>query len=317
MTAGHQHNPAASLVDALAAIDGVSGARRQAPLAELTTWRVGGPADLLCVAETVDGLIGAAKLAASSSLPWLVLGRGSNVLIRDDGIEGLVIVNRSAHLAIEGQTARADSGLLLSTFARRTAAVGLAGVEWAAGIPGSVGGAVVSNAGAHGGCVADSLRAARLLNAHGASHWVDASDLGLAYRHSRLRDAGHAPDIVLQAEFELRHDEPAAIRARMDDDKRHRKATQPLASASAGSVFKNPPGDSAARLIDAAGLKGTRVGGASVSTLHANFIITERGARADDLLALAALVRSQVRARFSVELDLEVLPIGRQAPAIA
>jgi UDP-N-acetylmuramate dehydrogenase len=146
---------------------------------------------------------------------------------------------------------------------------------------------------------------------------VDARDLGLAYRHSRLRDAGHAADIVLQAEFELRHDHPAAIRARMDDDKRHRKATQPLASASAGSVFKNPPGDSAARLIDAAGLKGMRVGSASVSTLHANFMVTERGARAADLLALTALVRDRVRDRFGVELDMEVLPIGRQAPAIA
>jgi UDP-N-acetylmuramate dehydrogenase len=202
--------------------------------------------------------------------------------------------------------------------ARRTAAAGLAGVEWAAGIPGSVGGAIVSNAGAHGGCIADSLLEARLLAAGGEQpRWESAANLCLAYRHSRLRDTDPPAETVLQAEFQLQPDDPVAIRARMDDDKRHRKTTQPLASASAGSVFKNPPGDSAARLIDASGLKGTRIGGAGVSALHANFMVTERGARAADLLALTALVRDRVRARFDVELVLEVQPIGRQAPALA
>jgi UDP-N-acetylmuramate dehydrogenase len=202
--------------------------------------------------------------------------------------------------------------LLLSTLARRTAAAGLAGLEWSAGIPGSVGGALASNAGAHGGAMADTLRRVLLLGPDTQARWEDAGYLDLEYRHSRLRASGTPEETVLQAEFWLRPDDPAAIRARMEEQRRQRKATQPLSQSSAGSVFKNPPGDSAARLIDRAGLKGTCIGGAQVSTRHANFMVTAPGARAADLLALIALVRERVRARFGVELVLEVQPIGRQ-----
>jgi UDP-N-acetylmuramate dehydrogenase len=241
-----------------------------------------------------------------------VLGRGSNVLVRDGGMRGLVILNRASSLVIEAPLAGADAGLLLSTLARRTAAAGLAGLEWSAGIPGSVGGALVSNAGAHGGAMADTLQRVLLLAPDAHAHWEAAAYLDLQYRHSRLR-AGDAPEeTVLQAEFLLRHDDPATIRARMDEQRRQRKATQPLSQSSAGSVFKNPPDDSAARLIDRSGLKGTCIGGAQVSTRHANFMVTEPGARAADLLALIALVRERVRERFGVELVLEVQPIGCQ-----
>jgi UDP-N-acetylmuramate dehydrogenase len=174
-----------------------------------------------------------------------------------------------------------------------------------------VGGSVVSNAGAHGGAMADSLKRVEVLDQNGRGRWDDVTALELAYRHSRFRDPEGPVETVLRAEFKLVHDDPAAIHGRMDEQKRQRKATQPLANASAGSVFKNPPGESAARLIDQAGLKGMCIGGATVSTRHANFMVTVPGARASDLLSLIDLVRDRVRANYGVELVLEVLPIGR------
>lgn len=320
----------------LRSISGATQVQERAALAPYTTWRVGGPADLLYVAERVEGIVDAAQSALALGVPWRVLGRGSNVLVRDGGIEGLVIVNRTRWLEIEPPLVRADGGLLLSTLARRAAAAGLAGMEWAAGIPGSVGGAVVSNAGAHGGEMKDTLQGALLLRptegtssggelaipqvelaedqhaARMAAVWQTPDELELAYRHSRLREREAPEEIVLRAEFRLAVDDPPAILARMDEQRRQRKATQPLSQASAGSVFKNPPGESAARLIDRSGLKGTRKGGAQVSTRHANFMVTEPGARAADLLALIALVRDRVREQSGVELVLEVQPIGRE-----
>lgn len=353
------------------------GARRvqeHASLAPYTTWRVGGPADLLATAESVDQLVLAAGSAVALGVPWRVLGYGSNVLVRDGGIAGLVIVNRSRALGIDGTQVVVDGGMLLSTLARRTAAAGLAGLEWCAGIPGSVGGAVVSNAGAHGGQMSDTLQRVLLLHPTGtiaawqdergslipggdallyphardldfprprsqnpaiqttpipgdraaeqplaeeqhgatvAAVWHEAAALDLAYRHSKLRRGTAPEEVVLRAEFALQPDEPAAMRARMDAQRRQRKATQPLNRPSAGSVFKNPPGNSAARLIDEAGLKGMHIGGAQVSTLHANFMVTDSTATASDLLALIAAVQERVRERYGVGLELEVQPIGR------
>jgi UDP-N-acetylmuramate dehydrogenase len=304
-------NPLSTLAEHLAAIPGLESIRADAPLAPHVTWRVGGPADLLCTATKVEGLVAAIQAARAQSIPWRVLGRGSNVLVRDGGVEGLVILNRTADLHIEPPLVTADAGVLLSTLARRTAAAGLAGLEWSAGIPGSVGGAIVSNAGAHGGCVADTLRRVLLLDGQSETDWVEAAALNLAYRHSILREHDSSDRIVLRAEYAVRTEDPAAIRARMDEQRRQRKATQPTSQASAGSVFKNPPGESAARLIDQAGLKGTWRGGARVSPLHANFMVTKEGASAADLLALIALVGERVRAQFGVSLVLEVQPIGR------
>ena len=316
-----------------------------ASLAPYTTWRVGGPADLLCVTEQVEQLVAALDGAAALGLPWRVLGRGSNVLVRDGGMPGLVVVNRTSGLRIDGATVQAESGLLLSTVAQRAASAGLAGMEWGAGIPGSLGGAVVSNAGAHGRQLADSLQSACLwypsdprsshagefLSVEGAGchegaassrarpsevsgviGWAPAASLDLSYRHSWLRAGDRPPAVVLRAELLLTTDDPAAIRARMAEERRQRQATQPLSQASAGSVFKNPPGDSAAKLIDLTGLKGMRIGGAQVSPKHANFMVTEAVATAADVLALIALVQGRVRERFGVDLVLEVQPIGRE-----
>ncbi len=300
----------ARLCERLVVTAGVERVALGGPLAPHTTWRVGGGADLLCVATEVEGLAAAARAARELAVPWRVLGRGSNVLVGDGGVEGLVILNRTSDLRIEPPTVTADGGLLLSTLARRTAAAALAGLEWSAGIPGSVGGAVVSNAGAHGGEIADTLQRVLLLNPQGESSWVEARSLGLAYRHSRLREHEAPEEIVARAVFTLHPEDPAAVRARMEEQRRQRKATQPTSQATAGSVFKNPPGDSAARLIDQTGLKGTWIGGAQVSPLHANFMVTKEGARAADVLALIALVRERVQARFGVTLILEVQPIG-------
>lgn len=307
----------AVLATRLRALAGPTAVHEQGALAPYTTWRVGGTADLLFIAERGEQLLAAASAASALELPWRVLGNGSNVLVRDGGVEGLVILNRARSLTMDGQTARADTGLLLSTLARRTAALGLAGLEWSAGIPGSVGGAIVSNAGAHGGEMAATLQRV-LIGAPGApEYWEDAAALRLTYRHSRLRLDAAPLEIVVAAEFALRPDAPEAIRARMDEQKRQRKATQPLAQASAGSVFKNPPGGSAGRLIEQAGLKGLCIGGAQVSQRHANFMVTDTTASAADLLALIAMVQDRVRTSFGVDLILEVQPIGRETPARA
>lgn len=324
---------------------GVGQVEERASLAPYTTWRVGGPADLLCVAERVEQLVAALDATAGLGLPWLVLGRGSNVLVRDDGVPGLVVLNRTKGLRVDGAMVSAESGMLLSTVAQRAAAAGLAGMEWAAGIPGSLGGAVVSNAGAHGSQLADSLQRAclwqpaiphpdpagtfpsadpaachepvdadrdRTLQRAGAVRWVPVADLDLSYRHSRLRVETAPAAAVLRAELLLTPDDPTAIRARMTEQRRQRQATQPLSRASAGSVFKNPPGGSAAQLIDRAGLKGMRICGAQVSAKHANFMVTEPGATATHVLALIALVQERVQECFGIDLVLEVQPIGRE-----
>jgi UDP-N-acetylmuramate dehydrogenase len=304
----------ASLAGELRHRAGIDDVAEGGLLAPHTTWRVGGAADLLCTATSVDGLVAAVRLATVHGVLWRVLGRGSNVLVSDLGVEGLVILNRASHVSFDGAQARADGGLLLSTLANRAARAALAGMEWSAGIPGSVGGAVVSNAGAHGGCIGDRLCEVELLAPAGEPYWKSAQDLRLAYRHSRLRENSTPREIVLRAVFNLLPDDAGAIRSRMDEFKSQRQSTQPLARASAGSVFKNPPGDSAARLIDRAGLKGMCIGGATVSQKHANFVVTGSGARAADVCRLIQAVRKRVHEQFGVELMLEVQPVGREAP---
>jgi UDP-N-acetylmuramate dehydrogenase len=306
------------LAAALRAIPGLDGVVEDAPLAPYTTWRVGGPADIVCAATSVDALVAAVAAARAQGVPWRTLGRGSNVLVSDEGVDGLVILNRAASLVIHDATAQAESGVLLSVLARRTAGAGLAGLEWGAGIPGTVGGGLVSNAGAHGGCMADTLQQVQLLDGSGAIRWDAATSLELAYRHSRLRHSSQQDELVLRAEFALAPEDPQVLHARMAEQKRQRQMTQPLSSPTAGSVFKNPPGESAARLIDQAGLKGMCIGGATVSTRHANFMVTSAGACSTDLAGLITLVQERVCALYGIHLDLEVQAIGRtKAPALA
>lgn len=300
---------------------GVKVVRNQ-PLARLTTLRVGGPADLYVVARNAFELRALVRYARSRDLPHVLLGRGSNVVIADGGIRGLVIAVRAEGSRIEGERYVAEAGVPMARAATETSGAGLAGLEFGLAIPGTVGGAVWANAGAHGSDVATILEAATVLTADGREVRLGPAELGLAYRTSRLKvppgpDAvtplgrGTSPtEVVLSATFRLRPDDPAAIRARLDEIRRWRREHQPLGLPSAGSVFRNPPGDAAGRLIEAAGCKGWQVGGARVSERHANFVVTDGRARAADVRILAERIRAAVAERFGVWLEYEVVFLG-------
>ncbi len=283
--------------------------QRDVPLSDYTSFRIGGPADLLVVAHTVGELASAVALAHESDTPWWVLGGGSNVLISDAGVRGLTIVNRCRATRIgEDGTAWAESGALLAGLARETIQVGLAGLEWAVSVPGTVGGAVVGNAGAHGGCVADCLSSVELLHPSGQRAVWPATELELAYRSSQLKTKGLI-GVVLSAEFRLTPAPVDTLRRRASEYLAYRRRTQPV-TASAGSIFRNPPGDYAGRLIEAAGLKGAREGGAQFSTVHANFIVNLGGATARDVLCLIERAQRVVGERFGVTLEPEIVFIG-------
>jgi UDP-N-acetylmuramate dehydrogenase len=274
------------------------------PLARLTTMRVGGPADLLAVAHNPFELRGLVRFARARGIPYLLLGRGSDLVVADAGIRGLVIHVKAEASRVTGDRYDADAGVPMARAATETQRAGLTGLEYGLAIPGTVGGAVWANAGAHGGETAAILESATLLLADGSEVVVAASDLGFRYRHSRLKD--NPGELVVAATFRLRPDEPAAIAARLDDIRRWRREHQPLGLPSAGSVFRNPPGDSAGRLIDSLGLKGRRIGGAVVSEKHANFIVNDRQGTASDVRRLAEAVRAEVRSRLGIELAFEI-----------
>ncbi|MBI4505523.1 MAG: UDP-N-acetylmuramate dehydrogenase [Chloroflexi bacterium] len=284
------------------------------PLARHSTFRVGGPADAFVVVRVADELRRAVQAARACGLRTLVLGGESNVLPADAGLSGVVIANRAQAWWVVTEPAgdrpavvRAESGVRLGRLAREAAKRGLGGLAWAEGIPGTVGGGVVSNAGAFGGCIADVLLAAELLWPDGALCTLPACELDLRYRHSRLHDVPDA--VVLSADLALRPGAPDELLARIRQIGAERKAKQP-AGASAGSVFKNPPGAAAGALIDRAGLKGTRVGGAWIALEHGNFILTNGRARAADVWALITLAREAVAQQFGIALELEVQLVG-------
>lgn len=286
---------------------------RDEPLARFTTMRVGGPADLFAVAHNAFELRGLVKFARARGIPWVVLGRGSNVVIADAGIRGLVIQNRAEGSAIEGDRYVAESGVPMARAATETQRAGLSGLEFGLAIPGTVGGAVWANAGAHESDIASVLEFASVLAGDGREEQQTAADLRLGYRHSRLKDhqPDGAPDLVIAATFHLTAASADQIRARLDDIKRWRQAHQPLGIPSAGSFFRNPPaGPSAGALIDQAGLKGTRVGGASVSPKHANFLVNDGRGTATDIRRLGDLVRDEVERQSGVRLVPEVVFLG-------
>ncbi len=294
-------------LDALAAERGIE-LTRDAPLAPLTTLRVGGPADRMLAAQRREELLAALTLAHDAQVPSFVLGNGSDLVVADAGIRGLVIRNRARSVLVDGRQVRADAGAPMALLVRRTTEAGLAGLEFGTSIPGTLGGAVWANAGAHGREMRDVLASVEAWHpASGAMARLDPAACALAYRESRFK---HSGEVVIAATLELSEDDPRAIAARVAEHQAQRVATQPLADQNAGSVFRNPPGDHAGRLIDAAGLKGTRMGTASVSTLHANFIVTDRGGRAADVRALGDHVRAKVEARFGIELQYEIEFVG-------
>jgi UDP-N-acetylmuramate dehydrogenase len=292
-------------LDALAAERGIELAAN-APLAPLTTLRVGGSADRLTTPRSRAELLAALSLARDAGVPLFVLGNGSDLVVADDGIRGLVIRNRARSVSVDGATLHADAGTAMAALVKRCTADGLTGLEFGISIPGSLGGAVWANAGAHGGEMRDVVVDVEVWT-DGETSSLPNADCAFDYRESRFK---HTAEIVLTATLELRHSGSAEIAAQVDAFQAHRRATQPLADQNAGSVFRNPPGDHAGRLIDAAGLKGERVGTAAVSTLHANFIVTDRGGRAADVRTLGDRVRAEVAERFGVELQYEIEFVG-------
>jgi len=280
------------------------------PLARYTSARIGGPADWLVMAERVDQLVELVRTAQDRGISWRVLGSGSNVLVSDAGMRGLVIVNKAKKIVFEGTQVGAEAGANLSSLARNCIARGLAGLEWAVSVPGTVGGAVIGNAGAHGADIAQSLTSVEILIPDGTTERWTVERLEYGYRDSCLKRTDHrARPVVLVATFTLETAEPRELTKRADEYVARRKATQPP-GASVGSMFKNPPGDYAGRLIEQAGLKGMQIGDAQISPVHANFFVNMGSASADDVKALIDLARERVRQRFGVELELEVELIG-------
>ena len=287
--------------------------REEEPLARHTTFGIGGPADAYFVAGSAEALARAAALCHRYQAPFFVLGSGSNILVGDQGIRGVTIENRATE--IEGPEPdddaallRAASGASLAALARSLARQGWAGLEWASGIPGTVGGAVVYNAGAYGGCLADVALSVRVANGEGA-HEVPADDLGLTYRGSAFTRGLLQGKIVLSAAFRLVRGDAARLAERVSELDRRRLAAQPR-GRNAGSIFKNTPEHPAWRLIDQVGLRGHRLGDAMISSKHANFFVNAGRARAADVKALIDLARERVMARFGVEMELEVGLVG-------
>lgn len=302
-------------------------ARHQVALASYTAMRVGGPADLLMVVESAEELARAVRLARDHGAPCRVLGAGCNVLVSDGGLRGLVIINRAASIVLEDRAVEAESGAKLAAVAERAVNGGLAGLAWAAGLPGTVGGAVVGNAGAYGGDMADILRSAAVLEPDGEVRERSQMWFEFRYRGSRLKgvngrgrqrvrtDCGGSSAaeaahwVVLKAALDLEVGDAVALRAEADDIIERRRTAHPP-GPTMGSTFKNPPGDHAGRLIEQAGLKGCRMGGAQISEQHANFFINVGGATANEVRGLMQHTQVEVERKLGVRLELEVELLG-------
>ncbi|HSM57065.1 MAG TPA: UDP-N-acetylmuramate dehydrogenase [Candidatus Sulfomarinibacteraceae bacterium] len=286
------------------------------PMSRYTSARVGGPADMFVTVRNATELQAAVELAYAQQVPYFLLGGGSNILTADAGIRGLVIMNRAREVKFRNTgfsvICTVESGMNLSSLARQCIAKGLGGLEWAVSVPGTVGGAVVGNAGAHGGDMNSTLVAATVWEPGRGARIYSNEELAYGYRDSALKqEQGQtgARRVVLAAELELKPEAVDVLMARADGFTAHRKQTQP-GGASVGSMFKNPEHYYAGYLIDAAGLKGLRVGDASISEKHANFFINEGSATAEDVRALIAEAWHAVREQFGVELELEVELVG-------
>jgi len=302
------------------------------PLARHTTFRIGGSADLYAAATSAEQLERLAELAAEHGIPITVLGGGSNVLVSDAGVRGLVIANQTRDYAwqtpapagatdagslagnrpLSRRQLIADSGVLLAGLARTAIKAGFSGLEWAVSVPGTVGGAVIGNAGAYGSDIAGNLAEAIVTYPSLGRQTLTGAQMGFAYRSSLLKRqlaSGIARPVVLMAKFDLQPGDATALAALAESYLARRRTSQPV-EPSAGSIFRNPPGDHAGRLVEAAGLKGQRIGGAQISPRHANFIVNVEHARAADVRALLDLMRRRVLEDVGVELIPEILFMG-------
>ena len=286
------------------------------PLAKYTSARVGGSAELFLVVNSAQELQGAIELAHSLELTYFILGGGSNILVADGGIQGLTILNRAKSVTFRntgvGIRCRAESGANLSALTRNCINKGFGGLEWAVGVPGTVGGAVVNNSGAHGADTSSNLISALVWEPNKGSRVYELEELAYAYRTSTLKEehqSGEPMRVVLSADFDLKEEPVSVLRARADGFNSHRKESQP-GGATMGSMFKNPEHFYAGYLIESAGLKGQRIGGVQVSEKHANFFICDESATAEDIREMIAEVWHAVREQFGVELEPEVELIG-------
>ncbi|MBQ3303292.1 MAG: UDP-N-acetylmuramate dehydrogenase [Clostridia bacterium] len=296
------------LIEALSAIAGSHQIQENEPMSRHTTFRVGGPADVLFLPESEEQLLQALSIAREAGVPCFVIGNGSNLVVKDGGIRGLVIAlgEGMAAIARAGETLTAWAGASLARVSAYAQASGLSGLEFASGIPGTLGGGCAMNAGAYGGQLSDVLVDGRVL-LDGVVRTLTVEEMQMGYRTSLpLRRGG----IVISARFALTPDDPEAIAARMRELNARRRDKQPLNYPSAGSTFKRPEGYFAGALIEQAGLKGKRVGGAQVSEKHAGFIVNTGGATAADILTLIGTVQDEVADRFGVRLETEVRILG-------
>ena len=299
-------------IDKLREIFG-TGLHENVSMANYTTARVGGAVPALVSTNTVEDLIEAAKALWAFGVPFIVLGSGSNILVSDEGFDKVVLHNRAHNIVIDAKsdapTIDAESGAILGTVARQSALRGLSGMEWAAPVPGTVGGAVYGNAGAHGSDVNTSLKMAKILHkTEGIEEWP-VEKLAYQYRSSVLKRE-HLPVVVLSAIFNVVRTSREQAWETLKGFQAHRKKTQPP-GASMGSMFKNPAGDYAGRLIEAAGLKGHRAGRAMISPIHANFIINFDGATAKDIQRLMKIAQETVKEKFGVVLEPEIELLGK------
>ncbi|MGF9765607.1 UDP-N-acetylmuramate dehydrogenase [Bacillus albus] len=281
------------------------------PLARYTTMKIGGPADILIVPKHVAGIEKTLQLVKKYKTKWTVIGRGSNLLISDLGIDGVVIRLGEGldHLEVEKYKVRVGGGYPLIKLSTLLSRQGLAGLEFASGIPGSVGGAVYMNAGAHKSDISNVVSKALILFEDGTIDWLTHEEMEFSYRTSVLQTK--RPGIVLEAEFQLQIGERERIVSVMQKNKDYRRETQPWNHPCAGSVFRNPIPYFAGDLIEKAGLRGYQIGGAQISEMHGNFIINTGGASAQDVLSLIALIKQTIKDKFGVEMHTEVEIIGR------
>ncbi|RSD28108.1 UDP-N-acetylmuramate dehydrogenase [Mesobacillus subterraneus] len=290
----------------------IGSVKENEPLANHTSMKIGGPADILIEPSSIENLKKAIDVIKSSAVKWTVIGRGSNLLVSDKGIEGAVIKLGSGidDLEIDGTKVTAGGGLSLVNFAITISRKGLSGLEFAGGIPGSIGGAVYMNAGAHGSDISQILEKAYVLFEDGSLEWLTNEEMKFSYRTSVLQK--ERPGIVVGAVFQLKEGNREEIVAELQKNKDYRKDTQPYNFPSCGSVFRNPLPNYAGNLIEKSGLKGHRIGGAQISELHANFIVNTGNAKAEDVLGLIQHVKDTVLEKHGVKMETEVEIIGRK-----
>ena len=279
------------------------------PMCKHTTWQVGGPADLLAIPANEEDLLALFSYCQEIGLPWQIIGRGSNLLVKDGGVRGVVIkIDRGfEHILWQEDSLYAEAGVSFMALVRQSIESGLVGLEWAAGIPGNLGGAVIMNAGAYGSQLSDYVTKIKVLEYTGCRKELMASEIEFSYRKSNLSGR---PLAILGVFLQLHKGDTASAKERMRHLLELRRLRQPLEYPSAGSVFKNPPGDFAGRLVEDAGCKGITVGGARISEKHANFIVNLGNAKAADILAVMQAVQEKVLQKSGILLEPEIHVIG-------